>query len=71
MESIINLQLFINVYQSLLIIPSLLTSSDFLRRSLMKQQMKDLKDKRENSIAEESVVVAIVTYLHLSSQPMG
>lgn len=37
----------------------------------MKQQMKDLKDKRENSIAEESVVVAIVTYLHLSSQPMG
>ena len=70
MESIINLQLFINVYQSLLIIPSLLTSSDFLRRSLMKQQMKDLKDKGENSIAEESVP-AMVTYLHLSSQPMG
>ena len=70
MESIINLQLFINVYQSLLIIPSLLTSSDFLRRRLMKQQMKDLKDKRENSIAEESVL-AMVTYFHLSSQLMG
>ena len=71
MGSINNLQLFfINLYQSSSVDHSFtLNKQSFSKEK--KQQMKHLKDKRENSVVVQESVLAMVTYLHLSSQLMG
>ena len=53
--SIINLKLFINLYQSSSVDHSFTLNKQWFSKE-KKQQMKHLKDKRENSIVEESVL---------------
>ena len=55
MGSIINWKLFIDLYQSSSVDHSFTLNKQWFSKE-KKQQMKHLKDKRENSIGEESVL---------------